>query len=290
MESPELAELVRLRGSRRVVGAGRPARHGRELELHIHHPLLRSRPDRCDGFRKWPNAVELGAVPEPAAAPARVVAADPAARPEPGMAAQAAARTEATLERLEVEASSEVADRSGAEGAQALVGASATAEAVAGAGRRGLAAAKAAAAAEAAAARAAAMRAAEAEAAAALRMTPVAQSVQAAPSGPVENPTTEVAAEHRAKAARVAAWAAVVLRLAAILGRVDVAVFWVPPSRSTPVQMLPSSCWGLRWPSSFAIGASVTDSSDDDERFPSRALDAETLPCDFRASFGLPAP
>ena len=89
----------------------------------------------------------------------------------------------------------------------------------------------------------------------------------------------------------MAAWAAVVLRLAAILGRVDVAVFWVLASRSTPVQMLPSSCWGLRWPSSFAIGASVTISSDgDDERFPSRALDAETLPCDFRASFGLPAP
>ena len=37
------------------------------------------------------------------------------ARPEPGMAAQAAARTEATLARAEVEASSEVADWSGAE-------------------------------------------------------------------------------------------------------------------------------------------------------------------------------
>jgi len=45
-------------------------------------------------------------------------------------------------------------------------------------------------------------------------------------------------------------------------------------------------CWGLCWPSSFAIAASAADSSDDEEEFASRARDAETLPCDFRASFG----
>jgi hypothetical protein len=119
-------------------------------------------------------------------------------------------------------------------------------------------------------------------------MTPVAQSVQAAPSGPAENPTMEVAAEHRAKAARVAAWTAVVLRPAAIPGRVDVAVPWVPPSRSTPLQMLPSLCWGLRWPSSFAIAASVTDSSDDDATLPSRALDTETLLANSEHPAGTP--